>query len=405
MTTSSPTDDHTDLPRFPGTREGRCPLDPPKEYADWRAAEGLQRATSHGAPLWVVSRHEDIRAVLNDSRMSADDTRPGFPGGPTAGSGPQGFPRMDDPEHARLRRMLTGDFTVRRVERMRPDIQKMADGFIDQMTAKGRSADLVRDYALPIPSLVISLLLGVPYDDHEFFQKHSGTLNDINAREEEKQAAKGALLGYLMQLVARKEREPGDDLISRLIAERITTGELSREEVAMNGMIILFAGHETTSNMIALSALALLEHPDQLARVRDSDDPAVIASAVEELLRYLTIPQDHIWRIAVEDVTVGGQLVRAGEGLSLNLSSGNRDTAFIDRPDTLDVDRNARGHVAFGHGVHQCLGQNLARVELQIALPTLLRRLPTLRLAKPLQELRFRHDMVTYGLHELPVTW
>ncbi|MET9819088.1 cytochrome P450 [Streptomyces sp. NPDC006355] len=405
MSTSTPTDDQTGLPDFPGKRAVGCPFDPPQEYADWRAAEGLQRAVTHGDTVWVVSRYADIRAALSDPRLSADDRRPGFPAASEAGDVPQGFPRMDDPEHARLRMMLTRDFTIKRVERMRPDVQKMADDFIDQMIAKGQSADLVRDYALPIPSLVISLMLGVPYSDHEFFQKHSSTLNDANSTEQEKLASKGALFRYLMELVGRKEREPGDDLISRLIAERVATGELTREQVAMNGLIILFAGHETTSNMIALSALALLEHPDQAARLRDTDDPAVVANAIEELLRYLTTPQDHVWRIATEDLTLGGQLIRAGEGISINLPAGNRDAAFIDRPDVLDVDRNARGHVAFGYGVHQCLGQPLARVELQVALPTLLRRLPGLRLAVPLEELRFRHDMVTYGLHELPVTW
>ncbi|MEU9273102.1 cytochrome P450 [Streptomyces sp. NPDC048251] len=405
MSTSTPVNDQTGLPPFPLTRSARCPFDPPQEYTEWRAAEGPQRAVSHGDAVWVVSRYEDIRAVLSDPRISADDRRPGFPGSSMVGGTPQGFPRMDDPEHARQRMMLTRDFTIKRVERMRPDIQRMADDFLDQMIAKGQPADLVRDYALPIPSLVISLMLGVPYSDHGFFQQHSSALNDANATEQEQRAAKSALYAYLVDLVARKEREPGDDLISRLISERVATGELTREAVAMNGMIILFAGHETTSNMIGLSTLALLEHPDQAARVRDSDDPAVVANAVEELLRYLTTPQDHIWRVATEDITIGGQLIRAGEGLSVNLPAGNRDTAFIDRPDTLDVDRNARGHIAFGYGVHQCLGQPLARVELQVALPTLLRRLPGLRLAVPVEELRFRHDMVTYGLHELPVTW
>jgi cytochrome P450 len=273
------------------------------------------------------------------------------------------------------------------------------------MIAKGRPADLFRDYALPIPSLVISLMLGVPYSDHEFFQQHSGTLGEKDATEAEKRAARGALFGYLLELVGRKEREPGDDLISRLLSERVATGELTREELAMNGIILLIAGHETTSNMIALSTLALLEHPDQLARVRDTDDPAVVANAVEELLRYLTVAQNDVLRLALEDVTVGGQLVKAGEGLVINLPAGNRDTAFLDRPDVLDVDRNVRGHVAFAYGVHQCLGQSLARMEMQVALPTLLRRLPGLRLAVPLEELQFRHDEGIYGVRELPVVW
>ncbi|MGW2291568.1 cytochrome P450 [Streptomyces phaeochromogenes] len=406
MSSASPTNDQTGLPTFPGTRAARCPFDPPKEYADWRETEGLQRVVWNGEQLWAVSRREDIRALLADPRLSADFTLPAFPG--SSGGDKYGvptFPRMDDPEHARLRRMLTGDFTVRRIERMRPDIQKMADDFLDQMFAKGQPADLVRDYALPIPSLVISLMLGVPYSDHEFFQKHSLTLHERSATEEDKQVARRALFGYLLELVGRREREPQDDLISRLLSERVATGELTREGAAMNGIILLIAGHETTSNMIALGTLALLEHPDQAARVRETDAPAVVANVVEELLRYLTIVQDNVVRLALEDITVGGQLVKAGEGLVFNLAAGNRDTAFVDRPDVLEGDRNSRGHLAFGYGVHQCLGQSLARMELQVALPTLLRRLPGLRLAAPLEEMPFRHDVAIYGLRELPVAW
>jgi len=409
MSTTSNTNGETDLPPFPGTRAARCPFDPPPQYANWRQAEGMQQALwKNSHPVWVASRYEDIRAVLSDPRISADNRRPGFPGAapvPAAENDLPTFGRMDDPEHARLRLMLTKDFTVKRVEQMRPHIQQLADDFLDQMIAKGPPADLVRDYALPIPSLVISLMLGVPYSDHEFFQQHSDTLQEMNASEAGKGAAINALFGYLLELVERKEREPGDDIISRLLRERVATGELSQEAVAMNGLILLFAGHETTSNMIALSALTLLQNPGQLARIRDTDDPALVANAVEELLRYLTIAQDNVVRMATEDLTLGGQLIRAGEGVMANLPSANRDTAFLDEPDTLDVGRDVRGHIAFGFGVHQCLGQSLARVELQVALPTLLRRLPELRLTVPLEKVRFRHDMTAFGVHELPVVW
>jgi cytochrome P450 len=209
----------------------------------------------------------------------------------------------------------------------------------------------------------------------------------------------------MMELVARKEREPGDDLISRLIREHVQTGELRRETAAMNGIILLNAGHETTANMIALGTVALLENPEALARIRDTDDPDVIANAVEELLRYLTIVHSLVARVATEDVEIGGQLVKAGEGLIMNLPAGNWDPGFAERPETLDLDRAVRGHIAFGYGVHQCIGQTLARAELQIALPTLLRRLPGLRLAVPVEELRFRGDMSIYGVHALPVGW
>jgi cytochrome P450 len=393
-------------PVYPGVRAQRCPLDPPPEYADWRAADGLQRATLwNGATAWVVSRYDDVRAVLADSRISADARR--YPElNPGAQNGqPHSFPRMDDPDHARLRRMLTGEFTVRRVAAMRPHIETLVEHFLDEMIDKGRPADLVRDFALPTPSLVISMLLGVPYADHEFFQRHSATINHANASPEEKAAAGKALFGYLAGLVQRKQAEPGDDLISRLLADRVATGQLSQPEVAMNGMILLFAGHETTANMIGLATLALLRHPEQAARIRDTDDPAVIANAVEELLRYLSIAQDMILRVASEDLTIGGQAVRAGDLLTINLPAANRDPVFLDQPDIFSFDRTVRGHMAFGHGIHQCLGQSLARAELQVALPALLRRLPTLRLAIPFEDVKFRHDMSAYGVHELPVTW
>jgi cytochrome P450 len=395
----------SDLPAFPGKHPSGCPFDPPAEYADWRRQDGLRRARWNGHNVWVVSRYEDIKAAMTDPRISADALAFQGNGSHQGENAPQIFPRMDDPEHARLRRMLTKDFTVKRVNAMRPDIVDMANGFIDEMIAKGTQADLVTGYALPIPSLVISLLLGVPYSDHEFFQQQTSVMVSLTASREDKQAATGAMFGYLMKLVAYKEREPGDDLISRLIHEHMAVGELSRETVAMNAHILLNAGHETSANMIALGTLALLENPDELARIRDTDDPALLARAVEELLRYLSIVHSLVARVAKEDVTIGGQLVRAGECLVMNLPAGNRDSSFVAGPDRLDIDRNALGHIAFGHGVHQCLGQTLARAELQIALPTLLRRLPGLRLAVPLEELRFRNDMGIYGVHELPVTW
>lgn len=396
----------TDLPAFPGERTARCPFNPPATYTRWREEEGLRRVNWNGHTVWAVSRYEDIKTAMTHPAISAEVLGVlqgnGNHDGPNA---PETFPRMDDPEHARLRRMLTKDFTVKRVNAMRPRIEEMANEFIDKMIAKGRPGDLVQDYALPVPSLVISLLLGVPYTDHDFFQGITATLMNMNTPPEEKARASRQFFGYMMELVARKEKEPGDDLMSRVVREHVRTGELRRETAAMNGQILLNAGHETTANMISLGTVALLENPDAAARLRDTDDPAVIANAVEELLRYLTIVHSLIARIAKEDVEIGGTLVKAGEGLIMNLPAGNWDPAFTAEPQTLDLDRPARGHLAFGYGVHQCIGQTLARAELQIALPTLLRRLPELRLAVPIEEIRFRNDMSIYGVHELPVTW
>ena len=272
------------------------------------------------------------------------------------------------------------------------------------MIDNGLPADLMRDLALPVPSLVISLLLGVPYEDHEFFQHHSTVGLDSRSSDEQKLGAIGALFGYIFELVARKEREPdGDDLISRLVTDYVATGELSRQTAAMNGAILLQAGHETTASMIALGTLALLQHPDELARLRQTD-PAVIANVVEELMCYLTIVHSQVDRVAVDDLTIGGQLICAGDAVLMNLPAGNWDNTFVDNPDRFDIDRNTRGHLAFGFGVH---GQILARAELQIALGTLVRRLPGLRFAVPPDDLKFQYQEI-YGIAELvhvaPVT-
>ncbi|MCV7154956.1 cytochrome P450 [Mycolicibacterium pyrenivorans] len=388
------------LPRAPG-----CPLSPPAAFAEWRESDGLQLASWRGRPTWVVSRYEDIRAAPVDPRLSADTIPDTMKATSTENKSPQIFPRIDDPEHNRLRRMMTRDFTFRRTETMRPQIQELVDGFLDDMIAGGPPADLVRDFALPLPSLVISLLLGVPYEDHEFFQEKSTLGLDSRSTDEEKAVSIGEIFGYMFELVARKEREPGDDMITRLLTDYVATGALSRETATMSALIMLQAGHKTTASMIALGTLALLQHPEQLTRLRETDDPAVVANLVEELMRYLTIVHSLVERVAREDLTIAGQLVRSGDIVLMNRPAGNWDAAFVDAPGRLDADRNSRGHLGFGYGVHQCIGQNLARAELQIALSSLARRLPGLRLAVPESELRFQNEKEIYGIDALPVTW
>lgn len=393
------------LPFIPLPRAQGCPLAPPAEFDEWRKADGLQLAAWRGQPTWVISRYEDIKAALVDPRLSADTISDAIKAVSEDNKMPQIFPRIDDPEHNRLRRMMTRDFTFRRAEAMRPQIQEFVDKFIDDMIAKGPPSDLVRDFALPIPSLVICLLLGVPYEDHELFQRNSTIGLDSRSTEEEKAAANGLVFNYVWELVGRKETEPGDDMLSRLATDYVATGQLSRETATMNGAIMLQAGHETTASMLSLGALALMQHPDQFARLRDTDDPEVVAAVVEELMRYLTIVHSLVDRVALEDLTIAGQVIRAGDRVLMNLSAGNWDPTFVDDPETLNVDRSARGHLAFGFGVHQCIGQNLARAEMQVALSTLVRRLPGLRLAVAEEDLRFQNEQEIYGIEELPVTW
>jgi cytochrome P450 len=393
----------SDLPVIPMQRAPQCPLAPPAEFESWRQEPGLRKAMWNGQPVWSISRYQDIRAALVDPRLSAE-TLPDLVGPSSDENTPVIFARTDDPEHHRLRRMMTSQFTFRRTDAMRPQIQELVDHYLGKMIDAGPPADIVRDFALPVPSLVIALLLGVPPEDLELFQHNSTAGLDVNSTEEQRVQGFAEMYVYIQELVARKAREPGDDLISRLITDYVATGQLDNDTVAVNGVVMMLAGHETTANMISLGTVALLDHPEVYALLGQTDDTTVIARAVEELMRYLTIVHAQVDRVALEDLTIGGQLIRAGEKVLMNLPAGNWDTEFADDPERLNIERNVRGHLAFGHGTHQCIGANLARVEMQVAFATLARRLPDLRLAVPAEELRFKEADI-YGMKELPVTW
>ncbi|OBI89113.1 cytochrome P450 [Mycobacterium asiaticum] len=403
MSTTSDVRSEADLPVIPVQRDAQCPLAPPAEFVGWRDEPGLRKAMYHGQPAWVVSRYRDIRAALVDPRLSAD-TIPDFMKPQNTENTPVMFARVDDPEHHRLRRMLTGNFTFRRTEAMRPQIQDLVDHYLNQMISKGPPADLVREFGLPVPSLVIALLLGVPPEDLELFQHHTTVGLDTRTSDEQKAQAFGAMYAYIEELVERKKHEPGDDLISHLVVDHMATGEVNRETVAMTSVIMMQAGHETTANMISLGTVALLDHPEVFRRLGQTDDRTVVANIVEELMRYLSIVHSQVDRIATEDFMLGGQLIRAGDAVVMNLPAGNWDTEFVDRPDLLDAGRNPRGHLGFGYGVHQCIGANLARVEMQVAFSTLARRLPGLKLAVTPDQLQFKQSDI-YGMKELPVSW
>jgi cytochrome P450 len=393
-----------DLAVIPVPRAAHCPLHPPAEFAKWRDEPGLRRAMYHGQPTWVVSRYRDIRAALLDPRLSADTIPDAIKPSGSDDNAPVIFARTDDPEHHRLRRMLTSNFTFRRCETMRPQIQELVDRYLGEMIGAGPPADIVRDFGLPVPSLVIALLLGVPPEDLALFQHYTTVGLDVRSSEKQKAEAFGAMYAYIQELVERKEREPGDDLISRLVTEYVATGQLDHATAAMTSVIMMQAGHETTANMISLGTVALLQHPDVFERLGRTDDHAVIANIVEELMRYLSIVHSQVDRVAIEDLTIGDQVIRKGDWMLMNLPAGNWDTEFVEKPETLDADRNTRGHLGFGYGVHQCIGANLARVEMQVAFATLARRLPGLKLAVPLDAMRFKEADI-YGMKELPVTW
>jgi cytochrome P450 len=395
------------VPEFPMPRDARCPFDPPPALKALQEEAPLTKVRLwDGSEPWLVTRYADQRALLGDPRVSADTDSPGYPtkAGPEGGEGKLSFIMMDDPEHARLRRMVTAPFAIKRVEALRPAVQRIVDGLIDDMLAGPQPVDLVEAFALPLPSLVICELLGVPYADHEFFQENTKTMVRRTATPEQRGAAGREVAGYLAGVIGKRIAEPHDDLLSS-IAGRVTAGELTHQEATEMALLLLIAGHETTANMIALGTLALLQNPDQLALLRDTDDPKLVASAVEELLRYLHITHLGRRRAVTEDIEIGGQVIKAGDGIIMVNEIGNRDADVFPDPDRLDLTRDARRHVAFGFGVHQCLGQPLARMELQVVYGTLYRRIPTLKAACAIEDVKFKNDAFVYGVHELPVAW
>ena len=402
-------DTTTDIAGFPLVRDAACPFDPPAEYA---ALRGQDRPTEEfacpaGITVHVVSKYDDVRSMLVDPRLGsrgapsmhvmadADLERP---------VGPGSILHLDGAEHTRLRRLLTPEFTVRRIQAMRPYIQRLVDEHIDAMLASTGPVDLYRDFALPIPSLVICELLGVPYQDRDRFQRQTGVMLTVDADAAEVWQAHGEVMAFMAQLVAAKLAEPTDDLLGRLIARARSTGqELTVEELVTIGISLLVAGYETTANMIGLSTLALLRHPDQLAALRA--DPGLAGAAVDEMLRYISPVQFGLLRHATEATQVAAEAVDAGEWLVAALASGNRDESVFPDPDRVDLTRGATAHLAFGYGIHQCLGQQLARVELQEVFARLHQRIPTLRLAVPFEDIEFKDNALVYGVRALPITW
>ena len=396
--------DRTEPVAFPQDRT--CPYHPPTGYDPLRAARPLTRITLYdGRTAWLVTGHAAARALLADQRLSTDRTDPDFPAINERFAAVRNrrvaLLGENDPKHRTQRRMMIPAFTVKRATAMRPDIQRIVDELLDAMTAQGPTADLVSAFALPVPSMVICALLGVPYADHEFFEAQSRRLLR-GPRAEDSQDARDQLDAYLGGLIDRKQKDPGEGLLDDLIREQLSEGALNRTELLSLAVILLVAGHETTANMISLGTFTLLRHPERLAELLD--DPGLLPDAVEELMRSLSIV-DGLMRLALEDIDVDGTTIRAGEGVVFSAAVINRDEDIYTAPDTLDWHRPTRHHVSFGFGIHQCLGQNLARAELEIALHSLFDRLPTLRLAVPADEIPFKPGDTIQGMLELPVTW
>jgi pentalenic acid synthase len=386
------------------SRRRECPYRPPAGLTRPNDEGPISRVRLFdGRVTWLVTGYAESRAVLADPGVSSDRSHPGFPlpvpvpRTSRADLGAATLIGVDPPEHGRQRRPLIASFTVRRIAALRPRIRRIAEENLDAMLAAGAPADLLSAFALPMSSRVICELLGVPYADHEFFETQSlRRLDPAHGAE-----AMRSLHDYLDRLIRAKRTSPGEGLLDDLLAQSGSAGALDHAMMVSCALMLLVGGHDTTANMIALGTMALLDHPEQLAALRS--DERRFATAVEELLRHLSI-FDLTARVALRDIEVAGQVIRAGEGVLVANAAANWDPAFVERPGELDVRRPARGHLAFGYGIHQCLGQNLARAEMEIAFQVLFGRLPALRLAVPAERVTLKEGILV-GVRELPVAW
>ncbi|MFD4401047.1 cytochrome P450 [Kitasatospora sp. NPDC058478] len=384
---------------LPTARPPGCPFDPPAELTDARRHGPISRYTHPGgAAGWLITGYELVRSVLADPRFSSRKELINVGDFEIPPAPPGEFLLMDDPQHGRYRKPLVGKFTVRRMRLLAERVEQITAECLDAMEAAGPSADLVTAFAKPIPAIVICELLGVPYEDRGSFQEQIDSFVNGETSDEELIAAYTATQQYLAELVAAKRANPTDDVLSDLM-----DSDLTDEELRGVSLILLAAGLDTTANMLALGTFALLQNPAQLADLRA--DPTLTGRAVEELLRYLSVAKSFM-RTALEDVEVGGQTIKAGTTVILSYNTANRDPERFADPHVLDFRRQYGGHLAFGHGVHQCLGQQLARVELSVAITALVKRFPTLRLAVPAEEVGLRPESADiYGVKSLPVTW
>ncbi|WP_406055208.1 cytochrome P450 [Streptomyces sp. NBC_01077] len=384
---------------LPTERPRGCPFDPPTELTDARRHGPISRYTHPGGkPGWMITGYDLVRQILADPRFSSRKDLLNVVDFEIPPAPPGEFLLMDEPQHGRYRKPLVGKFTARRMRLLTERIEQITTECLDAMEETGPPTDLVTAFAKPIPTIIICELLGVPYEDRDSFQEQIDTFMNGETNDEDLIAAYTATQDYLAQLVAAKRANPTDDVLSEL-----ADSDLTDEELQGISLILLAAGFDTTANMLSLGTFALLQHPAQLAALRA--DPALTDRAVEELLRYLSVAKTFM-RTALVDVEVGGRTIEAGTTVVLSYNTANRDPERFTDPHLLDLHRQHGGHLAFGHGTHLCLGQQLARVEMRVAFSALLDRFPTLRLAVPAEEVGLRPETADiYGVKSLPVTW
>jgi cytochrome P450 len=408
----------TAVPASPPLFTWEFATDPYPAYAWLREHAPVHRTTlPSGVEAWLVTRYADARQVLADTRLSKN---PVHHSARAHAKGKVGIPgersaelmthllNIDPPDHTRLRRLVSKAFTPRRVAEFAPRVQELTDRLIDGFAARG-SADLIHEFAFPLPIYAICDLLGVPAEDQDDFRDWAGTMirHAGGPRGGVARAVK-RMRAYLLELIHRKRGDLGDDLISGLIRASDHGEHLTEKEAAAMAFILLFAGFETTVNLIGNGTYTLLRHPGQRTRLQDSlarGETELLATGVEELLRYDGPVELATWRFATGPLTIGGQDIATGDPVLVVLAAADRDPERFDGPDTLDLARRDNQHLGYGHGIHYCLGAPLARLEAQTALATLLTRLPDLRLAAEPDDLRWRGGLIMRGLRTLPVAF
>lgn len=399
----------TERPLFPLDRR-RCPLSLPLEYPKMRAECPVAPVTNRmtGQPVWALTRYDDVRQVLGDPAMSSNGRLPGYPHQfqvPPDMLEYIAFPFavMDPPEHTVRRKMVLPEFTAKRIADLRPRFQEIVDKQIDAMLEKGAPADLVADFAIPVPALLLCELLGADPESVDTFKKYAETTTGHDSSMEAVAAALAVMDEYLDELLDAKAKTPGDDLLSRMVAKLGDEPTLEQEDLVAIARLLVIAGSDTTANVISLGLVLLLEHPEQLAEIRN--DLSLLPNAIEEMLRFLSILDGATVRVATKDIELSGTTVRSGEGILALNGAANWDESRYPDPERFDIRRNADGHLAFSFGGHMCPGANMARMQLEIVFSSLLTRLPNLRVTVPTNELPFMFDAHAYGLNALPITW
>lgn len=400
MNTSKETDT---VSRFPARRG--CPFAAPSEYAEWREHEPAKAVElRNGSPAWVLTRHSDLKQVLASTDFSTKPAKAKLRGGVVVARGKDtNLLYMDQPMHSNFRKMLVREFSAKRVNELRPEIEKIVDQRIDAMIEAGGPLDLVEYFCLPVPSMTTCQLMGVPWDNHEAFERWSATLTEIGGDPEVFAATLADYNDYMDRVVREKTENPGSDILSRLVTTRVRDGEMTHEQVVGFAMLLLIAGHETTATQLGMGFVLAMQNPEVLTAEGTEDQHW--SRVVEEMLRISSISDVIPIRTALTDVTVAGQDIKAGDVVVSTLAGANFDPTVFEDPEKFDPSRDNRNHVAFATGLHSCLGQSLARAELVIAFSRLFKRLPGIRLTVPVDSIQYKHDQFTFGPAELPVTW